>query len=233
MKAYDASLPLYSIHIPKCGGTSIRTALELWFGEKFFIHYFQESDRPPKRVEAGAGSCVHGHFNRAKGLGLLEYYPDARQAVTFLRDPLEAAVSNYFFWKQKARARQLRLGMITEGAEHDYRDIRDFFRKRPLSHIPDFMPEEVTEANCRDVMDRHFIFVGLLEEAEDSLAALARLLGRTPPDLPRENVSPRDEALDRETAARFVADNALAYAVYDHGRRRFEELMAPSEGPSP
>jgi hypothetical protein len=233
MRAYDASLPLYSIHIPKCGGTSVRTALAMWFGEKFFIHYFQQADRAPQRVAAVAGSCVHGHFNRAKGLGLLDYYPDARQAVTFLRDPLEAAVSNYFFWKQKARARQLRLGIITEGSEHDYRDIDDFFRKRPLSHIPDFMPEKVTVANCRDVMDRHFIFIGLLEEAGASLAALARLLGRTPPDLPRENVSPRDETLDRQIAERFVAENALAFAIYDHGRRRFDELPARSEGSAP
>ena len=142
MKSYDPEVPLYSIHIPKCGGTSFRKALEGWFGERFFIHYFQAADAPPERIEVRPGSCVHGHFNRKKGFGLLDYYPDARQVITVLRDPLETAVSNYFFWKDKARARQLRLGLIAEGSDHDYRDIDDFFRKRPLSHIPNFMPCE-------------------------------------------------------------------------------------------
>lgn len=224
MKSYDPSLPLYSIHIPKCGGTSFRTALEGWFGDRFFIHYFQQADRPPERIDALPGSCVHGHFNRTKGLGLLDYYPDARQAITVLRDPLEAAVSNYHFWKNTARERQLRLGVIEEGSEDDYRDLDDFFRKRPLSHIPNYLPAEVTGENVREIMERYFIFVGLLEEARSSLALLARIIGRKPPQLEQKNVSPRDETLDRGLQEKFVSDNALAYAIYRCGEEMFREM---------
>jgi len=69
----------------------------------------------PASLSPKPGDCVHGHFNLGKGFGLIEYYPDADQVITVLRDPLEAALSHYFDWKLNGRKRQLELSLITEG----------------------------------------------------------------------------------------------------------------------
>lgn len=221
-RGYDPALPLYSIHLPKCGGSSFTLLLRGWFGERFHAHYRGEVDNaPPQRFEPAPGSCVHGHFNRAKGIGVLEYYPDAQQIVTVLRDPLEMAISNYFYWRDKARAKQLARGQIKVGGDHDYRDIEDFFAKRPASAILDFLPLPVDGSNYREVIDRFFIHVGFLEDGQAMADRFARLLGFPSRELPRVNVSPRDTSLPQPAMRRFVADNALAYAIFRYARERF------------
>jgi hypothetical protein len=223
---YDSTLPLYSIHVPKCGGTSLRSTLESWFGERFFIHYFQTSNTPPARVEAAPGICVHGHFNRNKGIGLLDYYPAARQVITFLREPLDASISQYCFWRHTARPYQLKVGLLEEGSRSDFRDIEDFFRQRPRSDLLKFMPGEVTEGNYRDLIDRYFLFIGFVEEYEKSLDSLAGRLGFESRPAAHINRTQRNEELSRERREKFEGDNRLEYAVYRYALEKFGTLSA-------
>ena len=119
MRVYDPESSLFSLHIPKCGGQSMRQLLETWYGNQFRIHYFQQFNAMPPRHELAPGICVHGHFNHAKGFGIKAYYPEATQFITVLRDPMEMALSNYFFWKKKERSRKLELGLLVPGDPHD------------------------------------------------------------------------------------------------------------------
>ena len=222
MRPYDPKQPLVSIHIPRCGGTSLRRVLQGWFGERMHIHYFQQNDAPPPRLQLGAGDCIHGHFNRQRGIGVPDYYPDATQCIAFLRDPLEAAISNYFFWKRKARPRQIALGRLVPGGPGDYRDIEDFFRDRPLSVIPDFLPEPIGSGSIDSLLSRRFLYIGFLEEYPRSLAALAALLGKPPAAIGRENNAERDaERLSEASRERFRESNLEAYAVCEAARRLF------------
>jgi len=80
MKPYDKYKPLVSIHIPKCGGTAFQSVLKSWFKKKLYLHYFVEKqNRMPEqhnvkisflsRVFHKKGACIHGHFNKSRGLG--------------------------------------------------------------------------------------------------------------------------------------------------------------------
>jgi hypothetical protein len=219
MIAYDAGKPLISLHVPKCAGQSFRRVLEQWYGSRFFIHYYQQHGAPPAKQELQPGICIHGHFNRTRGFGVMDYYPEAGQFITILRDPLQAAISNYFFWKTRARENQLRQGIIRPGDEQDYRDIADFFEKRPRSGMLDFMPCELTPANYKEILETKFVWIGLVESLPASVGELAGRLGFTPPPLARVNASPRDEELSAVLRGRFRRDNQLEFAIYEHAKK--------------
>jgi hypothetical protein len=216
MKAYNPDEPLISIHIPKCAGQSFMHILRIWFKDNFCPHYSQLQKGPPPRYELKPGICIHGHFNRAKSIGVPDFYPTATQIITVLRDPLEVAKSNYFFWKTRAREQQIEHGKIKEGGERDYKDINDFFRKRPRSHIWKFMPCDLSLDNYKHVLGSRFLWIGIAECLQDSVDLLADLLGFEKTKVHQINPSVRDEELLTETKEAFMACNSLAFAVYEH-----------------
>jgi hypothetical protein len=216
MKTYDPNKPIISLHIPKCAGQSFRRALVHWFGGNLFVHYFQQRSAPPEILELKPGICIHGHFNREKNLGADTYYPTVDQFITILRNPLDVAVSNYFFWKKKARARQLAIGSLIQGGEHDYTDIDDFFKKRPRSHILNFMPQELTRANYKKILSTRFVWIGLVERLQEDMIVLAERLGFSPYTIDRINVSERDEELIPRTRDEFIKNNPLEFEIYHY-----------------
>ena len=120
--------------------------------------------------------CISGHFNRSQQRGVKDFYPEIDQFITFLRDPFEMAVSQYFFWKRRRRHIKIKNGTLQEGSEHDYQDIHDFFKKRPNSFMLDFMPCEVTEHNFKEVINEFFVYIGIVEEIQTSVNVLAKKL---------------------------------------------------------
>jgi hypothetical protein len=216
MIPYEPGKPLISLHIPKCAGQSFRRVLEQWYGSRFYIHYFQQNHALPPRHELKPGTCIHGHFNRTRGFGVMDYYPEVPQFITVWRDPLETAISNYFFWKTKAREKQLKNGIIKAADENDYRDIADFFTKRPKSGMLDFMPCELTPANYKEILETKFVWIGLVENLQESVAVLARVLGFEPVLLERINASPRDEELSPVLREAFLQANALEFEIYSY-----------------
>jgi len=224
MKAYDSAKPLLSLHVPKCAGQSFRRVLESWFGDKFFCHYFQQHRLPPPRHRLEPGICIHGHFNHMRGFGVSDYYPEADQFITVVRDPLDAAVSNYFFWKVKAREIQLKNGIIKAGGEHDYRDINDFFRKRPKSNMLDFLPASLTSTNYLAILAASFVWIGTAERLQESVDRLAETLAFPKVQVERMNASPRDEELSPALQKTFRCANALEFAIY---HAAVQQIMNP------
>jgi len=214
MKTYNPGKPLISLHVPKCAGQSFRRLLTGWFCDNFFIHYFQQHNALPEKHPLKPGMCIHGHFDKRKNIGAKDYYPAVDQFITLWRDPLEMAISNYFFWKRKARQRQIDLGIITEGGEHDYKSIDDFFRKRPRSHILDFLPDDLTPGNYREILESRFVWIGLVENLDESLPVLADCLGFKQVPIDRINVSPRDEELSPDLKEAYIDNNRLEFNIY-------------------
>lgn len=216
MKPYNRGKPLISIHVPKCGGSSFRQLLKKWFGKKLYKHYFQQYNSLPPKHRLKRGICIHGHFNRTKGFGIMDYYPKVDQFITVLREPLEIAISNYFFWKKKEKYRQLRLGILKEGDEHDYIDIDDFFKKRPRSHILNFMPFELTFDNYKEILEKYFIYICVMEDLKVSVNILAEKLGFPATEIELINPSARDEELKAEIREEFISNNRLEYEIFNY-----------------
>ncbi len=223
MKPYDPRQPLFSLHVPKCAGQSFCRLLIAWFGAGFQTHYFQRRLAPPPRLDLGPGACLHGHFNKKKGIGADQYYPDAAQYITVLRDPLEIHLSNYFFWKRKSRRLQIDSGQLAEGSEHDYRSIDDFFTKRPRSHLMNFLPAALSQDNFREFFEEHFVWVGLVENLEETIPVLAERLGFAAIPLERLNASARDEEPSPGVIEAFRRDNPLEFEIVRHVREQWLE----------
>lgn len=100
------NLKIISVHTPKTGGTSIRTALANAFGAAFAVDYSEDPADPtsPRQLDPeqyfsrNRGlpvgiRCLHGHFHPA------QFNLEDTFLFTLLRHPVDNIISIYFFWK--------------------------------------------------------------------------------------------------------------------------------------
>lgn len=107
------SLVLISVHLPKAAGTSFGAALEAYFGESLLRDYGDMPINTPPydrnkaalqrsienaEAELPGVKCIHGHFLPVKYL-LLSRRQNT-DFVTWLRHPVERAVSHFYFWQR-------------------------------------------------------------------------------------------------------------------------------------
>lgn len=233
MKPYDNTRPLISIHMPKCGGNSVGLLLGDLFGGRLLTHYPDEkTGELPRQHRAGPGTCIHGHFDNTRGMGAGDYYPEADQFITFLRDPFDLKVSLYFYlkrlWKSKTAWFNGR-PMARPAA-----DVNTFLRSRidAASDYPtfrDFLPGNISLDNYRDVLDRLFVYIGITEDAPMSAGVLARRLGHVPVRMGRQNTSPRDETISPDIREAFVRGHALDYAIYGFALDHYRDRRLPGQ----
>jgi hypothetical protein len=197
-----------------------------WFGEKYFRHGFNR-ESPNYRTtpyKTNPGICIGGHFNRLNGEGVKDLYPGVDQSITFLRDPFEIALSNYFFWKGKRREILIRQGLMKEGGKDDFKNINDYFLKRKVSFILDFMPVPVTLDNYQETLENYFVHVGIVEDLQASADILADKLEFSREKVQCLNKFERDETVSREVKEEYMYNNRLQYHFYNYVRCRYNQL---------
>lgn len=90
--------PLYvSIHIPKTGGSTLASILEARFGSRLQRTY---DDHPEDPIVENP-VCLHGHSVLDRFTGLITSYENCIW-LTFLRDPLESAISMYHHTRKRS-----------------------------------------------------------------------------------------------------------------------------------
>lgn len=190
MKKYDPSNPLVSLHIPKTGGTSLRKILEAWFPNDHLKFHYRDGKSKPISHEIGPGDCVHGHFNSYRELGVLEYYPDVDQYLTFLRDPFDRFVSQWHYLN-KMRS----LGMSVPALENipsfkywlDLRSDEQHAGNNSFSFLCHFPVDVVSVPAIKSVINNSFIFIGIMENFQLSVQQLSKILNKRYIDVPHEN----------------------------------------------
>jgi hypothetical protein len=218
--AFDPDTGMYVFHhMPKCGGTALRQVLEKWFHLKGdYISdqelYGHEPVKPPLDLQAlGKNRCLCGHFewyHNHLGVRYPEVISNRRRyfLFSFVREPLELAMSLYFFG--------VKVGWLnpqTQGLQQWLETHCNYMAAR----FP------CTSENYKEILER-YNFIGLQEEMSSSMEKLATIVGREPFSVPEVNVSPRDQqetSLSEEAIARFKARNELDYAIYDYVRAKF------------
>lgn len=135
--AYNSKEPLISLHIPKTGGTSLRTILLRWFPNGQFLEHYPNNGLLPLRHDCRGPVCIHGHFNSTRGFGVAEYYPHASQFITFLRDPFNRICSLCFFLtRQNGVAAAFLRWMATQTLRLGYNGVRQPRRRvTMISHF--------------------------------------------------------------------------------------------------
>ena len=186
MRTYDPEQPLIFTHIPKCAGSSFIRLLNLWFPKTYRkLNQDETQDillpRVPTQDADGRWltdvRCIHGHFNHGRGYGLPYYYPEINQYITVLRDPYDIVVSMYFFFKAKSLAGRY----FFRGQRVDIRDyyssVEQYVRDYPY-WLLDHLPQEINARNYRQKLAERFVYIGVFEEMDRSIAHLAMILGK-------------------------------------------------------
>lgn len=164
-----------SIHIPKCGGMSLRQMLSTGFGDRCQTDYgdkihcylpeYIEKRRIRKRQLKKQGAAafdnvdiVHGHFYASKytNLGITPEW------VTFLRHPTTLLPSYFSFLQRKKK------GVLAELA-------------RSMSGLDEFIEHpwfsNIMSRQLEGVPVEDFTFIGFVESYEDSSQQLTSLMG--------------------------------------------------------
>jgi len=231
VKRYDPLRPLISFHIPRCAGTSFRETLLRWFGEKLVLHYCQEGKGvlPPVHP-IGPGTCVHGHFQHQRGFGVEDYYPRADQFIAILRNPLEQAVSHYFYMVKALNSHKDEFFKIDYDIQKEYFSLENFLKSN-CSLMLEYMPFnhrwnnnlKMTMENHREILDEYFVYIGIVEDIGTSLKNLAALLGfpESSVVVEKHNAAQRFEQPSQEAVDAFMEQNRLEYAIYDYALKTY------------
>lgn len=222
MIAYDPNKTLIFLHIPKTAGTSVRDVFKGWFGDRMRPHYpggpggqdlvrahqaLVQTQQPPP--------VLYGHFNGRIGRGVSTDFPQVRQLITILRDPLEQVLSGYFYVKQRHPTPEGYPAWASPDLETHILNPALTFRNH--------FPAELSRDNYKDILEERFIEIGLTEQLDLSLARIAQALGK-PFDtgsLPWLNKALRDQDVPEDLRARFIETHALDYEIYAYVKARF------------
>lgn len=222
MIEYNRRKPLIFIHLPKSGGVSVRKILESWYGNSLYLHYFDEkSGQLPHKHSLNklnpfaAGAIVYGHFNRLRGFGVEDYYPGVDQFITILRDPLQLAISGYYFTRAIGARWMDKSGVPKEA-------LTDYLSNCHLNMLNHF-PCEVTIDNYREVIEKRFVAIGLTEHLDESMRRISRKLGQpySSAMLEHLNAMPRDCEVPQDVVDSFIERHLLEYTVYNYVLEKF------------
>lgn len=172
-------------HIPKCFGTSLKTQLEQADIRIFFDYdhpphhaaYFQKAcerrNRDYSLLDFGSFDLVFGHFP------IQRYCRPNYRYITLLRDPLERAVSQFFYLKYGIPADNRLAFVRNPDLEKIQRGQMDFLEFIRTHHIDAFYQSFLGEMKPSD-----FLLVGFTQRYSEFIDRLSDYLAvRLSPDV--------------------------------------------------
>ena len=175
----------------------------------------------------------NGHFANHRGIGVLDYYPDAEQFIVVLRDPFETLVSLYFYLRKHNAeymhdGRKIRLreefGNFAEFFEHRLANPGLGFAQLFSSYLPVAQSVDV----ILESFGHSFVHVGIFEYLQRGLDLLADKLDKPPVALPHVNISELEKLRTRHVEA-----FPLEYEVYCHAVRIHDREAAGASSSRP
>lgn len=223
---YNNKEPLYYIHIPKSGGSTVRNLFQHWFGQGFLPHYPDEVNmKPPIKYDlekeefSNNPIVIFGHCNRDRNFGMRDYYPNANQFITILRDPFELVISHYFYMRKVGHERADKWNIPTTDLENHLLTAQP----NMLQHFP----EEITLENYKEIIEKYFIEIGILEKLSPSLAMIAEKLGLpfVSDNIKHLNATQRDQTYQENAKELFMEKHYLEYTVYNYALNIFDKKL--------
>ncbi len=243
MRVYDPCMPVIFTHIPKCAGSSFIRLLRAWFGPQYHkLNQDEKQDillpRIATRDDQGNWDpqikCIHGHFDNLRGYGLPYYYPEINQYFTIYRDPFDIVVSMFFFCKGRSREGKFWYRGKQVNILDQYPTVEYYLRESPY-WVYNHLPQDITLQNYQQRLHEQFIYIGIQEDLQTSIANLGQILGKPNLELERFNESVYDEPVPEWLRERFYEDYPLLKAVYDFAVEHYndsESIRASRNGQS-
>jgi hypothetical protein len=223
MLKYDNREVLYSIHLFKTAGNSLHSILKKWFGRGFIHHKYDPKSQSVVKKKTNRRSllgrqipvCIHGHFPMHADKGIQDIYPDFKQCITFLREPVELQISAYFFNKKLFDSGQLYYhGEIMK--EFPYGELDSFIENTPSYLLAD-IPWKLDHSNFVDIINENFVHIGLADYFDQSISVLSKKLSkRFPSKIPIKNRTDREYSASQRSKNIFREKNKLEYEIYEY-----------------
>ncbi len=218
--------PIYFFHhIPKCGGSSVRDALESWFHVN--DDYYNENTKsilPPVDLKPiNSHNCISGHFGHNEFF-IDQRYPNVFEGLRarkryrvfmFLRDPLEMRCSLYRHALKTGKSEHADLASAIMPFNNYYARII-----------------HVNEENWKKKIDQYY-FIGIADdELQLSFDLLANMIGKPKIELPKFNTTDEQGELSSKSLtpsqiADFSAANTLDYKIFNYVKGRIDSLKEP------
>ncbi|MEQ8702340.1 MAG: sulfotransferase family 2 domain-containing protein [Phaeodactylibacter sp.] len=209
-------LELLSFHIPKSAGTSFRNMLRDVYGEAAVLRFdtplrgggkFRVEQQPyTGRTLPNRARVLHGHFSWAHVNNILELPPDIPK-ITWLRDPVERVVSNYFYLSKRLREILDEEGQGVNILSKMERSLTEY-AQAPINQ--NRMSKFLEGLDLTD-----FLFVGILEHMEEDLQHLSKRMGWVIEEAYQHNTTgKRKREISAEERAVIEACNAGDLALY-------------------
>lgn len=228
------SIPLIFFHVGKAGGSSLRDILKRYYNKENVYTISSKNNKKAEReftelspAELAGIKLLMGHMH----FGLHEYFPGAdAKYFTFLRHPVSRLISSYEYAKR-----------------HPFHQAHKKFSKANLTFEESlgFMTfNRVTmqlagvqdkKIPCNDNfynqaienLERHFVFVGLMEKFNESVLLLAKTLDWTyVPPFMRKNVGNSDKTPVSQALKEKIA--GLEYydmKIYNYVKAKFDVTL--------
>ncbi len=225
------------LHIPKTAGTSLRQIVEQQYPPPECLSLYEEalyilgdSDKEVPRnffkESISLAKVLYGHVP----FGIHETLDISCKYVTFLRHPLDLVVSLYnhaandqgspFYADIQAGMSLLEL-LSSERWRYNNNSMTHIIINRVMEadgKIPKCEALSIFE-EVLELIDQHFLFIGLTERLPEGVAALGNLLGwKQSYEIPSLNVTAnkRVQELDAKTCAAIEKQNRLDIMLYEH-----------------
>ena len=195
-----------SVHVPKTGGSTLREILRQKFGDKLQLVY----DKRDGHLIIRNPLCIHGH-GYSDFSSLITSHANVKW-ITFLRDPLSAAISMYYFLKGSHRNHRGEKSVFDDPGLEKWLTYPGPFR---WPNPPGPNHNRYTKwFDTRPISE--FDFVGLTEHFDESLLVLYREFEWEPLLYERINVgSYAEPQLSSDVKDRFKELNTDDYGLYD------------------
>lgn len=241
---------LFFIHVPKCGGTALRTLLESYYPEQTVLPDRLTIKRyngmyPPAEIlcayhpkDRSRYKFLRGHYHYDYGLLL----PENPIRCTVLRDPVARTLSNI---KMILGDSALFSGHTVESFVKDHIHLQNNIQTRffcrsvyapkksleaKLRH-KDFVPFNVTvtEKDCQNALSKldRVEYVGIQEDLENFTSALFKALGLpNTGTLERLNVSQGEQTYSEDILDIIRENNCFDTILYERAKERVAELRS-------
>jgi len=216
------------IHVPKTGGSTLRTVLARQYGVGSIVYCEPSSPNWPKGVSVldfikaemakRRLGLITGHF----ALGVHEYTRRPVRYFSMVRDPLERELSNYYY-AYSYKAHPLREAIISGSLSFEtYLDrlLRNDHASQGhlLSGLYPVRGGDPAMAANHNICESLSAF-GVVERFDESLLFFGKQLGWRPPLYVRRNVTRLDDEkhAERQEKLRSERKSAFAHLRTDYG----------------
>jgi len=226
------------LHLPKCAGTTLSRLIEWEYPARQIYSidpsYFRWSHRklmrlPSKRLARML--IFKGHMP----FGLHARLPRPATYITFLREPIERVISEYYFMRhhrlhpQYRRLQTLSLEKYAAGTPHHNVQTKLVSGR---GDYPDFLAgdcNDETLALAKNNLAKHFTFAGLTERFDEGLAALKLLFGWNLSRYAHFNVTgrvrPKKDTIPAGTQALIAERNKYDVRLYEYVRLAYADAL--------